>query len=248
MNEDVRTFLKKFTADELVRRGVLSPHAGTEYQLNNRNVAALIQLMEEHKITRLEATERNWFLTSDYKFSNPSSGEIKTGDVNDLSQKGLVFNEQNPHINPFYKSAGAKVEPGVDSVSHERIGTEPEEIKFGLERDLQRVLRGSLNQLEPGLEVDDGGSEKTVDAGRIDITAKDGQGRIVVIELKAGVAQPEAVAQLLAYMGTIENPEDKSVRGILVASDFHPRVVHAAKAVSNLALKSYSIHFSFNDR
>jgi len=52
MTEDIRTFLKKFTADELVNRDAISRHAGTEYQLNNRNVYALIQLMEENDIER----------------------------------------------------------------------------------------------------------------------------------------------------------------------------------------------------
>jgi RecB family endonuclease NucS len=98
------------------------------------------------------------------------------------------------------------------------------------------------------LRIIDNGSGRSVDAGRIDITADDADGQIVVIELKAGTAQPEAVTQLLAYMGTIENTANKPVRGILVASDFHRRVVHAAKAVSNLEVKSYSIQFSFQER
>lgn len=117
-----------------------------------------------------------------------------------------------------------------------------------MENDLQRALRTNIAQLEPGLIVTDGGSEKTVDAGRIDVTAEDPNGNIVVIELKAGTAQPTVIAQLLAYMGTIENPADKPVRGILVANDFAPRVVQAANAVPNITLKAYSFQFSFQDR
>ena len=48
-----------------------------------------------------------------------------------------------------------------------------------------------------------------MDAGRIDITAEDDKGGLVVVELKAGTASPDSIAQLLAYMGTIENPEGK---------------------------------------
>lgn len=77
MNEDVRIFLSKFNAEELVSNGALSRHASTEHQLNHRNLEPLIQLMEEHNIARLEATERNWYLTSDREFSNPSEGEVK---------------------------------------------------------------------------------------------------------------------------------------------------------------------------
>ena len=247
MHEDIRTFLRRFTTDALTERGVLSKDPRFRYLLRGTNIASLISLMEDHEILRLEATERNWFLTSDYEFSNPS-GQHKNGDAKDPTNHSSVFNDQNPHINPFFKSSARPDDSDVESYESEESSPETEEIKFGLERDLQRALRGSLHQLESGLRIDDGGVEKTVDGGRIDITAKDDKGKIVVIELKAGTAQPEAIAQVLAYMATIENPDDKPVRGILIASDFHPRVIQAARAVSNLSLKAYSIQFNFDDR
>jgi hypothetical protein len=72
---------------------------------------------------------------------------------------------------------------------------------FGLERDLQKVLRDNIDQLEPGLKVADGNKEKRVPSGYIDITAEDKDGATVVIELKAVEADRDAVGQLLAYMG-----------------------------------------------
>ena len=104
--------------------------------------------------------------------------------------------------------------------------------------------------MEPGLRIIDGGTERTVGAGRIDITAEDTAGNLVVIELKAGRAEHESVSQLLSYMGSIENPQGKSIRGILVANDFHPRTVMAAKPIPNISLRaySYSIQFTFEDR
>jgi RecB family endonuclease NucS len=103
----------------------------------------------------------------------------------------------------------------------------------------------NVEQLEVGLSLIDGGSERVTDAGRIDITARDQGGHSVVIELKAGQDQPEAVAQILAYMYAIAESDHKPVRGILVAGDFHKRVVLAARAVPNLELKKYSFQFSF---
>lgn len=91
----------------------------------------------------------------------------------------------------------------------------------------------------------DNGKERVTDAGRIDITAVDKNGQLVVIELKAGLAQPDAIAQVLAYMSSIAESDHKAVRGMLVAGDFHKRVVLAARAVSNLELKRYSYRFSF---
>jgi hypothetical protein len=121
-----------------------------------------------------------------------------------------------------------------------------EEITFSLERDLQRALRSNIEQLEPGLKILDGGRERTTEAGRIDILAADAQGSLVIIELKAGEASPEAVTQILAYMGSLADSEKRSVRGILVAGDFHQRVLFASRAVSNLELRRYTFHFGFS--
>ena len=124
---------------------------------------------------------------------------------------------------------------------------EVEEIKFGLERDLQSALRVNIEQLESGLQIIDDSREQSTEAGRIDITAQDSQGNIVVIELKAGTAAPEAVTQILAYMGAVSENANKPVRGILVAGDFHKRVVFATRAVPNLELKQYTFQFSFEE-
>ena len=119
------------------------------------------------------------------------------------------------------------------------------EATFGLERDLQLALRSNVQELEPGLAIIDDGKERTTNAGRVDITARDKCGTTVVVELKAGTAAPEALTQLLAYMGVIGKQEQKPVRGILVAGDFHPRLVFAAQAVPNVQLRKYRFKFTF---
>lgn len=122
---------------------------------------------------------------------------------------------------------------------------EAAEATFGLERDLQLALRSNIQQLEDGLVIIDNGKEYITDAGRVDILARDANDTIVVIELKAGMAAPEALTQLLAYMGTISKQEGKEVRGILVAGDFHTRIVFAVGAVPNLKLRRYRFKFTF---
>jgi RecB family endonuclease NucS len=119
------------------------------------------------------------------------------------------------------------------------------ETTFGLERDLQMALRLNIEQLEPRLTIIDGGKELTTEASRIDITAEDGQGATVIIELKAGTANPDCIAQILSYMGVLSEKEQKPVRGILVAGEFPSRVVFAARAVPSLQLRRYTFRFSF---
>jgi RecB family endonuclease NucS len=137
-----------------------------------------------------------------------------------------------------YRGLGA-----LESETDELI--EASEAAFGLERDLQLALRYNIQQIEPGLQIIDDGKEHTTDAGRIDITAKDEKDTIVVIELKAGTAVPESLTQLLAYMGSFSKQEHKQVRGILIAGDFHPRIVYAARAVPNVQLRRYCFKFTF---
>ena len=129
----------------------------------------------------------------------------------------------------------------------DRADEEETERVFELEADLQRALRRNISQLEPGLTIVDGGREDQVDAGYVDILCRDNRNSLVVVELKAGVAKASVVAQALAYMATAADKHGGEVRGIIVASDFEPRVRHAVRATPNLALKRYRYSFRFDD-
>lgn len=155
-----------------------------------------------------------------------------------------------------YRSATERYRRFRDETSGDGSGdseVENEEIAdngrlIGLERDMQAALRSSIEQLEPGLEIIDDGAERSVSSGFIDITAKDADGKIVVIELKTGTARQKAVAQILSYMGDIEEEEDdSSTRGILVAADFDTKARAAARVVPTLSLRSYRVNFEFTD-
>ena len=111
---------------------------------------------------------------------------------------------------------------------------------------MQAALRLSIDQHEPDLEIIDDGAERSVSSGFIDITAKDGDRAIVVVELKTGTARQGAVAQILSYMGDIADEEpDERVRGILVAGDFDKKARAAARVVPALSLRSYRVNFEF---
>lgn len=232
----VKEFLRRFSAEDLTDKGVL--RGGTRL-LNGRSLRPLVEMMIEQRVTCLEAPERNWLLTTDGEFRNPLSTEIKSGSTNDLENPGNVFNEQNTSINPYYvRNAG----PELDSEEGS------EELRFGLEKDLQKALRANIQQLEQGLRIIDDGVERTVESGRIDITAEDSNGQVVVIELKAGRAELASIAQLLSYMGGLNMNLGQTIRGVIVASDFHPRLVAAARAVPNISLVAYSFQFLFCER
>ena len=120
---------------------------------------------------------------------------------------------------------------------------EEEEGGFGfkVERDLQDALAQDLSIIEPGLRLV--ATEHTVKGGRIDILATDESGNNIVIELKAGTAPPTSINQILAYMGSFEDPS--TTRGILIAYDYPERVRLAAQALPNVQLLTYSYLFRF---
>ena len=142
------------------------------------------------------------------------------------------------------KAVAARGKAQTDTSSDEVIG-DAIETTFGLERDLEAWLRRNISDLENGsVSIIDDGRQRKVPSGFIDIMARDRNGTAVVIELKAGAADRDAVGQILAYMGDMMATE-KSVRGVLIAGDFTSRAIAAARAARNVQLIRYGIRFSF---
>ena len=116
---------------------------------------------------------------------------------------------------------------------------------FKIEKEMQAQVRLQIGQIEPGLEIADGGAETSVATGRIDIVARDGHNRLVVIELKAGKCPPGALEQVLAYAHSLSEERQEPVRALLIAGLFGDRIRAAAKRVPDLELKTYAYHLTF---
>lgn len=124
----------------------------------------------------------------------------------------------------------------------------PEEAnqKLALERDMQQALRRDVASLDAGLRIVDGGAERRVDSGFIDILCEDAEGRLTVLELKAGKTDARVIAQILGYMGDLMAEETgREVRGMIIAHDFDNRTIAAARAIPNVDLATYAVSFTF---
>jgi RecB family endonuclease NucS len=112
---------------------------------------------------------------------------------------------------------------------------------FQYEKELKRSLRQELEKIEPGLVADDGGRERVVATGKIDITARDKDGHFVVIELKVGPCPIGALEQVLAYSSDLEAETGVPCRSVLVASEFSDRIKAAAKRARDVYLVHYAV-------
>lgn len=109
------------------------------------------------------------------------------------------------------------------------------------ETELKSLVRQQLEQVEPGLVAADGGHEREVASGRIDITARDRYGNWVVIELKAGPCPIGALEQVLAYSSDLEAETGVPCRAVLMAADFSKRLEAAAKRARDVFLVRYAL-------
>jgi hypothetical protein len=135
--------------------------------------------------------------------------------------------------------------PLIETPSADEGHETAEATVFKYERELQAGIRRQLNALEPGLVVADGGVERSVATGRIDILAEDATGGLVVIELKAGTCPAGALEQALGYTSDIAIETSRQVRTILVAADFPERIRSAARRVRDLKLVTYKLQLAF---
>jgi hypothetical protein len=123
--------------------------------------------------------------------------------------------------------------------------TEYVESSLSLERDLEDQIVAHLDVLEPGLTLLS--RQESSDVGRLDLLARDGEGRTVIIELKAGEAKDSSIGQIARYIGWYAQREGKTPRAILVASGFAEPVRWAARAIPGLKLVTYRVQFAFEE-
>lgn len=138
---------------------------------------------------------------------------------------------------------------GVDPTEIENIEyVDLETTQLSLERDLEAFISDDVSTIEDGLSLyDEKGRQYSVESGRIDLLARDKDGGIVVVELKAGEAKDASLTQILAYMEDIKTKHSKveKIRGMIIAHAFSPRLIKAVSFLPNVELLIYKVKFDF---
>lgn len=151
-------------------------------------------------------------------------------------------------------SSGDGAHPNRNPNEEEKETEAKEEMYFPWETHLRDFIAKNLASITIDgstlrLYVDNEGAdgiEYQTDVGRIDILAVDQEDNFVVFELKLNKGADSAMGQLLRYMGWIKSKlaTDKSVKGVIVASDINEKLKYAASIVQNVTLFKYQISFS----
>ncbi|MEM2794640.1 MAG: endonuclease NucS, partial [Thermofilaceae archaeon] len=100
-------------------------------------------------------------------------------------------------------------------LAYGKLRDEEELQMHGSEREVRDHLIKNPQFIEEGLQP--AGVERRTGSGFIDALFVDSQGRLVVVEVKRGVAGVEAAIQLKRYVETLRRELGREVRGILVA-------------------------------
>lgn len=189
------------------------------------------------------------YSSDDGRRNRPNPSKLSIGEGADLRSNLASYKNATERYCKFRRETDGDDDTSFTSKTSNddnSVGEEERGQIIGLERDMQSALRQSIEQLEPGLEIIDGGAERSVSSGFIDITTRDASGATVVIELKTGTARQKAVGQILSYMGDLMEEEPSiEVRGILVAADFDKKARAAARIVPSLSLQAYRVNFHF---
>lgn len=186
------------------------------------------------------------------KFESPQAAGRSIGGASGVFRRLRYF-----EVKDIFSKLGWGVNNNEDEFIFEReddnmpawkIKNDDTSFGISIERDLHKYLEQNIRSIKADLELI--GSEYGTKTGRIDLLAKDSEGIVYVIELKPGKAPNDALAQILGYMGALEEIEEfkaKKIVGIIVANDFDARIKYACKKIPQLTLKRYKIEFTFED-
>ncbi|MBN1969166.1 MAG: hypothetical protein JW870_07340 [Candidatus Delongbacteria bacterium] len=97
----IKEFLLEFSSKDLIRKQVLNTKRNL---LNSKSVEPLLKLMRQHNVTKLIGTN-NWYIDINYNYRNDKSYFYPKGNLhsNEIPRLGVVFDNQNNIINPYYE-------------------------------------------------------------------------------------------------------------------------------------------------
>ena len=165
--------------------------------------------------------------------------------IRDLPEKFQMYKEFSLHL-PKTLSLFDVKEEVIDELIEAMKEAAPVDLEEGLlsfdEDAVQRYIERNFKDLDGNLATIE--REYGTRVGDADFLATEKEGK-VVIEVKVGTAQDNAVGQLLGYMNAIRKEKGEKVRGILAAEGFTERVKEAVES-DDITLVAYKARLDFS--
>ncbi len=125
-------------------------------------------------------------------------------------------------------------------------------MNFAYEKDLQQTLCMQVAELFPGYEIFEGvevGIEYPIGSRRIDVLLEKAADKsLLIVELKAGMADYKVFGQISMYMGLIKRKfSDRLVEGIIIAGEIEESLVQAAETNNAIKLMTYQMSIKLEE-
>ena len=119
-------------------------------------------------------------------------------------------------------------------------------MNFTYERDLQNSLIIQAEQLFPDYKIfgsNKEGIEYSIEGKRIDLLLEHKkENKLLVIELKAGIADFKVFGQISMYLGLLEQKyPNKEINGVIIASEIDESLINASQITNRISLKTYKM-------
>jgi Holliday junction resolvase-like predicted endonuclease len=165
--------------------------------------------------------------------------------LRDLPEKFQMYKEFSLHL-PKTLSLFDVKEEVIDELVEALKEAAPVDLEEGLlsfdEDAVQQYIERNFRNLDRNLVSVEREYHTRVGDADFLATEKDGK---VVVEVKVGTAQDNAVGQLLGYLNAIRKVTKGKVRGILVAEGFTERVKEAVES-DDITLMTYKAKLDFS--
>lgn len=136
--------------------------------------------------------------------------------------------------------------PSINEPMSEPEIEEPidESINFSYERDLQSALISEVSSLFDGYKIFGNGLEGveySIEGKRIDVLLENiSSNELLVIELKAGLADYKVFGQISMYIGLLSKKfPNKDIRGVIIAGSIDESLITACSITEKVSLKTY---------
>lgn len=125
-------------------------------------------------------------------------------------------------------------------------------MNFAYEKDLQQTLCMQVSELFPSYQIFGGvdvGIEYPIGSRRIDILLEKADDKsLLIVELKAGLADYKVFGQISMYLGLIKRKfSERLVEGVIIAGEIEESLVQAAETNSAIKLMTYQMSLKLED-